>query len=110
MINDLLGKVNSKKEAFQYQISTLSVSEFSLLWRFIKITTKTKLLFAANSDMVTRNARRTNMKFSIKDFFRKCDQIHSFLEDLVTFIEEILNGKLYFLYSGKMELRFYFVW
>ena len=36
------------------------------------------------------------MKFSIKDFFSKCDQ---FSADLVTFTEEILNGKLLFLYS-----------
>ena len=34
------------------------------------------------------------MKFSIKDFFSKCDQ---FSADLVTFTEEILNGKLHFL-------------
>ena len=32
------------------------------------------------------------MKFSIKDFFSKCDQI--------TFTEEILNGKLHFLCSA----------
>ena len=31
------------------------------------------------------------MKFSVKDFFSKCD--------LVTFTEEILNGKLHFLCS-----------
>ena len=30
-------------------------------------------------------------KFSSKDFFSKCDQI--------TFIEEILNGKLHFLFT-----------
>ena len=36
------------------------------------------------------------MKFSIKDFFSKFDQIPSFL---VTFTEEILNGKLHFLCS-----------
>ena len=33
------------------------------------------------------------MKFPIKDFFGKCDQ---FPADLVTFPEEILNGKLHF--------------
>ena len=38
------------------------------------------------------------MKFSIKDFFSKCDQIHR-TADLVTFIAEILNGKLHFLCS-----------
>ena len=36
------------------------------------------------------------MKFSIKDFFSKCDQIWP---DLVTFTEEILNGKFHFLCS-----------
>ena len=35
------------------------------------------------------------MKFSIKDFFRKCEPI----ADLVTFTAEILNGKLHFLCS-----------
>ena len=34
------------------------------------------------------------MKFSIKDFFSKCD--------LVTFTEEIPNGKLHFLRSDYM--------
>ena len=36
------------------------------------------------------------MKFSFKDFFSKCAQ---FLADLLTFTEEILNGKLHFLCS-----------
>ena len=35
------------------------------------------------------------MKFSIKGLFSKCDQI----VDLVTFTEEILDGKLHFLCS-----------
>ena len=35
------------------------------------------------------------MKFSIKHFFRKCDQIHRKL----TFTDEILNGKFHFLCS-----------
>ena len=42
------------------------------------------------------------MTFSIKDFFSKCDQIRSFPQfpgDLVTFTEEILNGKIHFLCS-----------
>ena len=41
------------------------------------------------------------MKFSIKDFFSKCDEIAlaNVPADLVTFTEEILNGKLQFLYS-----------
>ena len=36
------------------------------------------------------------MKFSIKDFFSKCKQIQK-TADLLTFTEEILNGKLHFL-------------
>ena len=38
------------------------------------------------------------MKFSIKDFSSKCAQIRK-TADLVTFTEEILNGKLHFLCS-----------
>ena len=38
------------------------------------------------------------MKFSSKEFFSKCDQIHRKLQEaLVTFTEEILNAKLHFL-------------
>ena len=40
---------------------------------------------------------RKKMKFSIKDFFSKCDQIPSFL---VMFTEEVLNEKLHFLCSA----------
>ena len=41
------------------------------------------------------------MKFSVKDFFSKYDQIPNLQETaaLVTFTEEILNGKLHFLCS-----------
>ena len=46
------------------------------------------------------------MKFSIKDFFSKCDQIRSLLADLVTFTKEILNGKLHLLLSVMAT----FVW
>ena len=42
------------------------------------------------------------MKFSVKDFFSKCDQIRSFLKK---FTEEILNGKLHFLCSGTFILQ-----
>ena len=41
------------------------------------------------------------MKFCIKDFFSKCDQICKEAADLVTFTEEILNGKVHFLCSVK---------
>ena len=42
------------------------------------------------------------MKFSNKYFFSKCHQIRrnpKEIADFVTFTEEILNGKLHFLYS-----------
>ena len=41
------------------------------------------------------------MKFSTKNFFSKCDQILKFFADLVTFTEEIFNGKLHFLCSDN---------
>ena len=48
-------------------------------------------------DKVSYNLIHTEqkMKFSIKDFSSKCDEISS-TADLVTFTEEILNEKLYF--------------
>ena len=42
-------------------------------------------------------ATAQKMKFSIKNFFSKCDVYDVY--DLVTFTEEILNGKLHFLCS-----------
>ena len=39
------------------------------------------------------------MKFPIKNFFSKCDQIRRRSADLVTFTEEILNGRLHSLCS-----------
>ena len=40
------------------------------------------------------------IKFSIKNFFSKCDQMRpNFPADLVTFTEKILNEKLHFLCS-----------
>ena len=51
------------------------------------------------------------MKFSIKDFFSKCDQIRS-TADLVTFTGEILNGKLHVLCSDTnsyiLQVKAYF--
>ena len=42
------------------------------------------------------------MKFSIEDFFSKCDQI----ADLVTSTEGIYNGKVHFLCSVTWKERF----
>ena len=43
------------------------------------------------------------MRFSIKDFFSNCDQIRT--ADLVTYTEEILNGKLHFLCCEETCMR-----
>ena len=48
------------------------------------------------------NNTTQKMKFSSQDFFSKCEQIRRKL-DLVTYTEEILNGKLHFLRSAKEE-------
>ena len=42
------------------------------------------------------------MKFSMKGFFSKFDQIRRFPADLVTFTEEILNVKLHFMCSDSV--------
>ena len=42
------------------------------------------------------------MKFSIKDFFSKCDQIPDYQ---ITFTEEILNGKLHFFVQCNFYTR-----
>ena len=70
----------------------------------------TLLFFQHFSEFTDQNTQGKNksyislhikMKFSIKDFFSKCDQIRSFLfpADLVTFTEEILNEMLLSLYN-----------
>ena len=43
------------------------------------------------------------MKFSIKDFFKKCDQIRSFLRIFSHLLKKILNRKLTFLCSVFFE-------
>ena len=58
------------------------------------LTTRPYVLFFTTKTLLFHC---TKMKFSIEDFFSKYDQIHT--ADLVTFIEEILNGKLHFLCS-----------
>ena len=45
------------------------------------------------------------MKFSIKGFFSKYVQIHRKSADLVPFTEEILNGKLHFLYCDMKNKK-----
>ena len=45
----------------------------------------------------TKEKLHKKMKFSINDFFSKCDQIR--MKRMITFTEEIFNGKLHFLCS-----------
>ena len=45
------------------------------------------------------------MKFSIKHIFSKCDQSPQETAHLVTFTEEIPNGKLHFLCSQGCVVR-----
>ena len=42
------------------------------------------------------------MKFSIKDFFCKCDPNPQLPADLVTFTEEAFHGNLQFLWGGTV--------
>ena len=50
----------------------------------------------------THNAQKK--KFFVEDFFSKCDT-PQFPVDMVTFVEEILNGKLHFLCSVTLVLH-----
>ena len=50
------------------------------------------------------NLHCTKIKFYIKDFFSKCDQIRR-PADFVTFTEENLNGKLHFLCSVSCKFQ-----
>ena len=66
--------------------SQLILSTFSSLRKSFYISPKRAIILAQK------------MKFSIKDFFSKCDQIRKKSADLVTFTEKIFNRKLYFLF------------
>ena len=56
-----------------------------------------------NDDVICGNVEAQKMKFSLKDFFSKCDQIRSFLWILVPFTEWIFNEKLHFLFSAFLS-------
>ena len=67
----------------------------------LKFSQCLKVWFSSNSHL---NHCKKNLKFSIKDFFSKCDQIRIFA-DLVTFTEEILNRKHLFCAVNFMMLN-----
>ena len=62
---------------------------------------KTQFLFIVDNCYTSLNKKK---RIFIKDFSSKCDQIRRPV-NLVTFTEEILNGKLYFLCS-EFSLKF----
>ena len=66
------------------------------------LITKLKLINSEGPIRVT--AQR--MKFSIKDFFSKCDQIRNFFTNLVTFPKDILMGKLHFFVQMVLTPQF----
>ena len=66
-------------------------------WR-IKLIFFYKIVNGLLPDLYLYTAKK--MKFSIKDFFSKCDQIRRKLRIFVTFTEEIFNEKLHFLFCG----------
>ena len=51
--------------------------------------------------LILRFDTAQKMKFSIKHFFSKCDQIRSFLRIWSRLLKKPLSGKLHFLYSVK---------
>ena len=66
------------------------------LFQIARVRNFKSLWYIFSQKILTHTAQK--MKFSIKNFSSECDQIHRTAE-LVTFTEEILNGKLHFLCS-----------
>ena len=81
-------KVSGVFQNYYFQASAADKKNVSL----------THFIPLVSSIQITDNTAQ-KIKFSIKYFFNKCDQIRR--EDLITFTEEILNGKLHFLRSVK---------
>ena len=64
---------------------------------------KYQIKFHENKSHMVQIFTAQKIKFSIKGFFSKCDQIR---RKLVTFTEEIFNGKLHFLCSDCKKILF----
>ena len=84
-IDKLLGKLWN----FSRGVTFSRITRYTLQNHALFVSTIIDYLFIAQK-----------MRFSIKEFFSKCDQIRRKNADLVTFNEEILNGKVHFLCSG----------
>ena len=61
------------------------------------------LSFNVFKDTLELSSHCTKNEVFHKDLFSKCDWIRSFLEDLVTFTEDIHNGKFHFLCSVDFQ-------
>ena len=83
----LRSKSPNKKKVFAFLVTSTGKIWFLLQWYECKIDLKWGYSYISLTEQ--------KVKFSIKDFFSKCDQICSV--DLVVFTEEFLNGKIYFL-------------
>ena len=69
----------------------------------IRLSIHKNLKFRDHIENLCRQAYTAQkMKFAIKDFFSKCDQIRRPV-DLVTFTEEILNRNLHFFMQCKFQ-------
>ena len=90
-----------KRAASLFHSKSRGYSRHLCLPLFLRRRWVLSLLFASLSD--TQNAPTAQkMKFSIRDFSSKCDQIHRTLR-IWSHLLKILNGKLHFLcsaYSG----------
>ena len=66
-----------------------------------KITVRIRTQFGVNQLINVRYIKK--MKFFIKDFFSKCDQIREFPADFLTFTVETFTGNLHFLRSVQQK-------
>ena len=89
---------NSQENTCAREFWELSKNTFFTEHLWANASEHTSLQYTKNTGHVKSSVTAQKMKFSIKYFFSKCDQICRKL-DLFTFTEEILKGKLYFLCS-----------
>ena len=77
-----------------------------MVWKQ-KFSLNTDKYYYSTNCLLYWNVTTQKMKFSTKDFFSKCDQICRKLEtaDLVTFTEDILNGKIHFFAVGFWQMQ-----
>ena len=84
---------NSQENTWAREFCEISKNTFFTEHLWATASEHTPLQYTQNTDHVKSSVIAQKKKFSIKYFFSKCDQICREL-DLITFIEEILKGKL----------------